>query len=226
MNGDKQIDVPEAVVKRLPRYYRFLRELLIEGTLRISSSELSDRMEVTASQIRQDLGYFGGFGQKGYGYNIKYLYTRISDILGVSAGYRAIILGAGNLGRALASGAVFSQRGVEPVGIFDVSPEIIGKTVAGMTVLDVAELEDFLAACPVQIAVLTASREAAPTLATRLEALGVRGIWNFTDRELSPKGKSTTIHNICLGDSLMTMCYEIGRAEEEHYGTKTETELR
>ncbi len=213
MSYDKNIEVPEAVVKRLPRYYRFLRELLIEGELRISSAELSRLMGVTASQIRQDLGYFGGFGQKGYGYNIKYLYTRISDILGVSAGYRAVILGAGNLGRALASGAVFTQRGVELVGIFDASPEVIGTAVAGLTVLDVAELEAFLAACPVQIAILTATREAAPELAERLAFLGVRGIWNFTDRELAVQDEKTTIHNICLGDSLMTLCYEIGQAE-------------
>lgn len=226
MNDDRKIDVPDTVIRRLPRYYRFLRELLIERKLRISSGELSKLMGVTASQIRQDLGYFGGFGQKGYGYNIKYLYTRISDILGVSAGYRAIILGAGNLGRALASGAVFTQRGVEPVGIFDASPEVIGTTVAGMTVLDIAELEPFLASCPVQIAVLTTTREAAPALAKRLASLGIRGIWNFTDRELSMEKGGTTVYNICLGDSLMTLCYEIGLTEEEHHGTKTETELR
>ena len=134
-------DVSPAVIKRLPRYFRYLRELLKNDILRISSGELSRLMHVTASQIRQDLNCFGGFGQQGYGYNVKYLYGKISDILGVTQNYGAIIIGAGNLGSALASSPIFVKRGVNLEALFDTSPDVIGKNINGYTVLPMDSLE-------------------------------------------------------------------------------------
>ena len=153
--------VSAAVIKRLPRYHRYLGDLLAEGKLRISSQELSEIMNVTASQIRQDLNCFGGFGQQGYGYNIKYLYGKISELLGVTEGYSAVIVGAGNLGRALAATRMFGRRGVERIALFDVDENIIGTEIYGIKVYSVNELYDFCKNQSVDIGVLTVPKEAA-----------------------------------------------------------------
>ena len=201
--------VPPAVIKRLPRYHRYLGELLREGRLRISSSELSEIMGVTASQIRQDLNCFGGFGQQGYGYNIKYLFGKISELLGVSEGFRAVIVGAGNLGRALAATHMFERRGVERLALFDNNPNIIGTKIYGIPVYSTEELYDFCIREKVHIGVLTVPKEAAYQVASVMADAGVRGIWNFANMELELDHDSVIIENIHLGDSLMTLCYEI-----------------
>lgn len=201
--------VPIAVIRRLPRYHRYLGELLSEGKYRISSSELSSLMGVTASQIRQDLNCFGGFGQQGYGYNIKYLHQKISELLGVTQGYSAVIVGAGNLGRALAATRMFGRRGVTRLALFDVDESIIGTEIYGIKVHHIDELYDFCKAEKVNIGVLTVPKEAAVEVAETMVRAGVKGLWNFANMELKIADESVIVENIHLGDSLMTLCYEI-----------------
>lgn len=204
-----------AVIKRLPRYHRYLGELLRRGTLRISSQELSKLMHVTASQIRQDLNCFGGFGQQGYGYNVKYLYSKISELLGVEEGYRAVIIGAGNLGRALAATPMFERRGVTRVAMFDVDKALIGSKICDTPVYDVSELCEFCKAEKIDIGIICVPKEHAHDVAVTLVEGGVRGLWNFANTELEIKNDSVVIENIHLGDSLMKLCYEIKTHEEE-----------
>lgn len=201
--------VSTAVIKRLPRYHRYLGDLIAEGRLRISSAELSKIMNVTASQIRQDLNCFGGFGQQGYGYNIKYLYSKISELLGVTQGFKAVIVGAGNLGRALAATHMFKRRGVDRIALFDVNEEIIGTEIYGIKVYHTDELYEFCQRHKVDIGVLTVPKDAAYHVARTLASAGVRGIWNFANMELSLEDSSVVVENIHLGDSLMTLCYEV-----------------
>ncbi len=201
--------VPTAVIKRLPRYHRCLTDLLRDGRMRISSAELSEIMQVTASQIRQDLNCFGGFGQQGYGYNIKYLHTKISELLGVTEGYRAVIVGAGNLGRALAATHMFERRGVTRVALFDSDPAIIGTEIYGLPVHDVSTLGAFCLENHIDIGVLTVPKEAAFDVATVMVSSGVKGIWNFANMELKLPDSDIIVENIHLGDSLMTLCYAI-----------------
>ena len=210
----KGAEVSPAVIKRLPRYFRYLRELIRNGTFRISSSELSEMMNVTASQIRQDLNCFGGFGQQGYGYNVNYLYAKVCELLGVGEGFNAILIGAGNLGKALVRNPMFEKRGVDIVGIFDASPDVIGTTVAGMTVRSMDELERFCRNRAINIAVLTLPKEYAEEVSRRLVEVGVRGLWNFTGKELEGICPGAVVENVHIGDSLMTLCYELRRREE------------
>lgn len=207
--------VSPAVIKRLPRYFRYLRELIRAGKLRISSGELSELMHVTASQIRQDLNCFGGFGQQGYGYNVNYLYAKICELLGVSEGYSAVVIGAGNLGRALVRNPMFEKRGVDIVGMFDVDADIIGREIAGIKVYDMRELSAFCARHKVDMAVLTLPKEYALEAAEQLVTVGVKGIWNFTGRELDHLCRDAVVENVHLGDSLMTLCYELRIQDEE-----------
>ena len=207
--------VSGAVIKRLPRYHRYLGDLLREGKLRISSAELSRIMNVTASQIRQDLNCFGGFGQQGYGYNVKYLYGKISELLGVEEGYNAVIVGAGNLGRALASTHMFERRGVNRIAMFDTNPEVIGKTFSSIPVYDVSELYEFCKREKVAIGVLTVPKEAAYDVCKVMIDAGVKGIWNFANMELKFPSDNVIVENIHLGDSLMKLCYEIKTGVEE-----------
>ena len=203
-------DVPQVVIKRLPRYFRYLRELIRNGKMRISSGELSKMMGVTASQIRQDLNCFGGFGQQGYGYNVKYLYAKISEILGVNCNFRAVIVGSGNLGRALVRNPMFSKRGVSTIAMFDVDEAVIGSTVSGLTVLSMDKLEEFCEENVVDIAVLTVPKECAADVTNRLVAAGICGIWNFTGKELDMnRSDDVKVVNVHLGDSLSTLCYEL-----------------
>ena len=206
--------VSDAVIKRLPRYHRYLGELLAEGRLRISSAELSRIMKVTASQIRQDLNCFGGFGQQGYGYNIRYLYGKISELLGVEEGYTVVIVGAGNLGRALASTRMFARRGVKRLALFDNDESKIGTEVYGIKVYSVDELFDFCHKEQVDIGVLTVPKEVAYSTAKTMVAAGVKGIWNFANMELSLDDEGVAVENIHLGDSLMTLCYEVKSRSE------------
>ena len=200
--------VSPAVIRRLPRYYRYLRELIRNGESRISSGELSKMMQVTASQIRQDLNCFGGFGQQGYGYNVNYLFTKISEILGVGEGYRGVIIGAGNLGKALVRNRMFERRGVDIVAMFDIDQNVIGKEYGGARVLDMEELKDFCERTPVDIAVLTLPKSVADDTIPLIEDAGIKGIWNFTGKELK-FSDDTVCEDVYLGDSLMTLCYEL-----------------
>lgn len=202
-------EVSPAVIKRLPRYFRYLRELIRNGKMRVSSSELASLMHVTASQIRQDLNCFGGFGQQGYGYNVNYLYAKICEILGVGEGFNAIVIGAGNLGRALVRSPMFEKRGVNILGLFDVDPAVIGKVMGDVKVYDMSELEAFCAHHTVDIAVLTLPKNHVCDIAERLCGIGIPGIWNFTGSESDAFGAGAVIENVHIGDSLMTLCYEL-----------------
>lgn len=223
-NEGARDSVSVAVIKRLPRYYRYLGELLREGRLRISSSELSGLMNVTASQIRQDLNCFGGFGQQGYGYNIKYLYSKIGELLGVSSGYKAVIVGAGNLGKALAATHMFERRGIQRMAMFDNDPRIVGSQIYGLDVYHIDTLCDFCKREGIDIGVLTVPKEVAPEIADMLEKAGVRGIWNFANMELKPEEHSIPVENIHMGDSLMTLCYGIKVARDKAEAEKTDGE--
>ena len=201
--------VSSAVIKRLPRYHRYLGDLLREGTLRISSAELSRLMNVTASQIRQDLNCFGGFGQQGYGYNVKYLYGKISELLGVKEGYSAVIVGAGNLGKALAATHMFERRGIKRLAMFDIDPTLVGTDVCGTPVYHVDELYDYCLKENVTIGILSVPKEAAHDVSMTMIKAGIKGIWNFANMELKINEPGVIIENIHLGDSLMKLCYEI-----------------
>ena len=190
------------------------------GKTRVSSAELSKMMNVTASQIRQDLNCFGGFGQQGYGYNIKYLYQKISELLGVAEGFSAVIVGAGNLGRALAATRMFGRRGVKRLALFDVDERIIGTEIYGIPVYSVDTLGDFCRREQVDIGVLTVPKEAADEVARTLCEAGVLGIWNFANMELKVDDPSVIVENIHLGDSLMTLCYAI---KSEHKDARAES---
>ncbi len=205
----KTPQVSSAVIKRLPRYHRYLGELLREGKLRISSAELSSLMGLTASQIRQDLNCFGGFGQQGYGYNIRYLHGKISELLGVTGGFKAVIVGAGNLGHALATTHMFERRGVKRLALFDVRDNIVNSDIAGIPVYHVSTLGEFCKNEQVDIGVLTVPKEAAEEVSDIMIKAGVTGIWNFANMELRIDNPDVTVENIHLGDSLLTLCYEI-----------------
>ena len=207
--------ISKAVIRRLPRYFRYLRELLAAGILRISSGELAERMHVTASQIRQDLNCFGGFGQQWFGYNVKYLYGEISKILGVDRGFSAIIVGVGNLGRALIGTPMFEKRGVTVKGLFDVAPDTVGRTFGELTVRHTGEMCDFCRTNGVDIAILTLPKPEVCRTAESLAAVGVRGFWNFSNAELPPeKFPEVIIENVHLGDSLMALCYSLAEEKE------------
>ncbi len=214
--------VSSAVLKRLPRYFRYLRELIRMGKTRVSSAELSKMMNVTASQIRQDLNCFGGFGQQGYGYNVNYLYTKICEILGVGFGFRAAVIGSGNLGSALVRSPMFEKRGVDVVAMFDVSPALIGKKVGNVRVYSMEELESRLRDFQVDIVILTLPKENAEEVSARLAHTGVHGVWNFTGKELDLMDCGIKVENVHIGDSLMALCYEVaqGLSSGRHYQKK------
>lgn len=209
--GSKGISM--AVIKRLPRYYRYLGELLENDVVRISSKELSERMNVTASQIRQDLNNFGGFGQQGYGYNVEYLYTEIGKILGLDKKYGMMIVGAGNLGQALANYSDFEKRGFVLKGIFDVKPELEGKLIRGVPIRMADEMEEFLKSHSVQIAAITLPKERAPQMARELVNYGIKAIWNFAPTDLHlPEG--VVSQNVHLAENLMRLSYSLKSQEE------------
>lgn len=207
-------DISQAVIRRLPRYYRYLGELLENGVERISSNDLSKRMKVTASQIRQDLNNFGGFGQQGYGYNVKYLYTEIGKILGLEEDHNIVIVGAGNLGQALANYAAFEKRGFILRGIFDVNPRLQGMSIRGVPIRMMEELKDFVKENDVEIAVLTIPKEKAIEVANMLVENGVRAIWNFAHTDLNLP-EHIIVENVHLSESLMQLSYRISEKREQ-----------
>ena len=207
-------EISRAVIKHLPRYYRYLGELLDDGVERISSNELSDRMQVTASQIRQDLNNFGGFGQQGYGYNVKFLYHEIGKILGLDKTYNMIILGAGNLGQALANYVRFEKRGFRVIGMFDVNPQLIGKKIRGIEIRMLDELPEFLEQNDIQIATLTLPKAAAEEVAIKLVESGIKAIWNFAHTDLNLPD-DVVVENVHLSESLMQLSYNITKYQRE-----------
>ena len=207
--------ISKAVIRRLPRYYRYLGELLEEGVERISSNELSEKMRVTASQIRQDLNNFGGFGQQGYGYNVPYLYTEIGKILGLDKTHHMIIIGAGNLVQALANYVQFEKRGFKVVGIFDVNPVLKGISIRGNEIRMMDELPEFLETHDVQIAALTLPKNNAAETADMLVKQGIKAIWNFAHLDLDVP-EDVIVENVHLSESLMRLSYNLNRYVSEH----------
>ena len=201
-------EISRAVIKRLPRYYRYLGELLESGTERISSGELSERMQVTASQIRQDLNNFGGFGQQGYGYNVKHLHTEIGKILGLDQDYNMIIIGAGNLGQALANYVKFEKRGFVIKGVFDNNPEMEGKTIRGIPVMMMDAVSDFIKRNEIEIVALTIPKKAAKEVGKLVADAGIKAIWNFAHTDLNLPDE-VIVENVHLSESLMRLSYTI-----------------
>lgn len=200
--------ISRAVIKRLPRYYRYLGELLENDIERISSKELSERMKVTASQIRQDFNNFGGFGQQGYGYNVEYLYHEIGKILGLTKIHNVVIIGAGNVGRAIANYQDFKKRGFHFTAIFDNNPEMFGKRIGGCIVMSMDVIEEYFKNNDVDIVALTVPKGSAPTIAAKVVAWGVKAIWNFAPTDLSLPG-DVLVENVHLAESLMRLSYRI-----------------
>lgn len=198
-----------SVIRRLPRYYRYLGMLLHSGVTRISSKELAAQMKVTASQIRQDLNCFGGFGQQGYGYNVEELRSEIGHILGVDNDNHLILVGVGNLGRAILNNFPFESAGFSVDASFDVAPTVIDTTINGVPVYSTDELEDYIKHHPVDVVVLTIPQSVAQDTANRLIALGIKGFWNFTNVELSSNDPSVKFENIHFADSLLALSYRI-----------------
>ena len=207
-------EISQAVIGRLPRYFRYLGELKDKGVERISSQDLSELMKVTASQIRQDFNNFGGFGQQGYGYNVEYLYHEIGKILGLDRQHNFIIIGAGNLGRALGNYMNFEKRGFIFRGMFDTDRQLVGREVRGVNIMPMEELEQFIRENDIDIAVLTIPKEGAVSVAERLVGTQVRAIWNFAHVDLNvPPG--IQVENVHLSDSLMKLSYNINRYANE-----------
>ena len=207
--------ISKAVIKRLPRYYRYLGELLEDNVERISSNDLSKKMRVTASQIRQDLNNFGGFGQQGYGYNVKYLYTEIGKILGLDIVHPMIIVGAGNLGQALANYVEFEKRGFKLVGIFDVNPVLEGIAVRGIEIQMISDLPFFMKEINIEIAILTFPKNKARDMAEILIENGIKAIWNFAHIDLDTPD-DVIVENVHLSESLMTLSYNLSQYRQEH----------
>ncbi len=205
----EQKGVSKAVIGRLPRYYRYLGELMEEGVERISSSDLSQKMKVTSSQIRQDLNHFGGFGQTGYGYHVATLYNEIGHLLGLDKNHSLIVIGAGNLGQALANYANFERRGFNICAMFDADPKLIGtRTIRDIPILDVARLEEYLENHEVDIAVLAIPKTGAIPVAKRLVEAHIRAIWNFSHTDLEVP-EDVVVENVHLSESLMKLSYRM-----------------
>ncbi len=207
----KKQKVSDAVVRRLPRYYRYLYDLHVKGVTRISSSSLGAKMGITASQIRQDLSCFGEFGQQGYGYNVEELRAEIGRILGVDNGHRIILVGVGNLGHALMQNFHFGDVGFTLTAAFDVDPKLVGAEVGGVPILDMAELAAYIGENRPDVALITVPGRVAQQVADQLIGLGVRGIWNFTNVELSTDTEGVQFEDVHFSDSLLTLSYRISQ---------------
>lgn len=206
--------ISKAVISRLPRYYRYLDELRAQKIERISSKELSKMMNVTASQIRQDLNNFGGFGQQGYGYNVQYLYDEISKLLGLDVPHKMVIVGAGNLGQAIANYGNFKNRGFEITALFDKNPELIGKKTVDAEILDIEYLYDYVRENNVEIVALTLPKEPARKVAEKLVECGVKAFWNFAHTDLRFSG-DIIVENVHLSESLMKLTYRISEKDKK-----------
>jgi redox-sensing transcriptional repressor len=208
-------EISQAVIRRLPRYHRYLAELKKEGIERISSNELSQRMKVTASQIRQDLNNFGGFGQQGYGYNVEYLYHEVGKILGLDVEHNIVIVGVGNLGQAIANYSSFENSGFILKGLFDVNTELVGSSIRGVPIRMLDELDGFLKANKIDIAALTIPKAEVEKVANILVANGVKAIWNFAHTDLNLP-EDVIVENVHLSESLMQLSYKTSRYNKDH----------
>ena len=206
-------EISQAVIARLPRYFRYLGELKNDGIERISSQELSDIMKVTASQIRQDLNNFGGFGQQGYGYKVDSLKEEIGGILGIGRGHTLVVLGTGNLGRAIIKNFRFSGNGFRLLAAFDVNPAVVGTEIAGVPVYHADGLEEFFSAHRVDVGLLTVPIAAAQEMGDRLVNAGVKGIWNFTNYEITWASREVVVEAVHFSDSLLALSYMISQRE-------------
>lgn len=208
-------NVSSAVIRRLPRYYRYLSDLLKLDIVRISSRELSARMGITASQIRQDLNCFGGFGQQGYGYNVELLYNEIGKILGLNNNFQTIIIGAGNMGRALANYSNFERRGFTLVGIFDVKEQLIGERIRNIEIMHLDSIENFVKNTKVDIAMLSVPYDHTAEVADRIARVGIKGLWNFSAMDLR-LSYEVVVENVHLSDSLMVLGYRLSEMEQNN----------
>ena len=211
----KSNKISNSVIRRLPRYYRFLGELLKEGTNKISSRELAERMRLTASQIRQDLNCFGGFGQQGYGYNVSELRNEIGSILGVDKQRKTILIGAGNLGKAIALHINFEKYGCRLCGIFDSDESVIGTELGANKILSVEKLSEFCRQNQPQIAILCIPKAAAAQVCELLINLGVRAFWNFSHYDINLEYSDIVVENVHLGDSILALCYGVNNMTEK-----------
>ena len=205
----KKQNISDAVIRRLPRYYRHLNDLCSKGVIRISSHSLGVKMGITASQIRQDFSCFGEFGQQGYGYNVEELRSEIGHILGVDQSHHLIMIGVGNLGHALLQNFRFSQCGFTVDAAFDISPSVVDTEINGVHVYPMDELEEYVRSHKVDVVSLTVPKSIVQELVDRLTALGIRGFWNFTNLELTSPNPEVKIENIHFSDSLLTLSYRI-----------------
>ena len=211
----KRIKVSNNVIRRLPRYLRKLDDLKASGVSRISSFNLGQQLGLTPSQIRQDFSSFGEFGQQGYGYNVSALREEIASILGMDRGFKAILIGVGNIGHALMDNFCFSEWGFSLVAAFDIDPEIVGSTTNGVTVKSMDELLDFLRGNKIDVAVLTVPKEAASPVAKLLRDNGIGALWNFTNVELTEPNSPTLVENVHFSDSLLSLSYFIAERYDE-----------
>ena len=211
----KRVKVSNNVIRRMPRYLRKLDELTENGIGRISSFDLGQQLGLTPSQIRQDFSCFGGFGQQGYGYNVEELRKAVAGILGMNRGYRAVLIGVGNIGRALMDNFCFSEWGFQLVAAFDIKPELCGAKLSGVPILSMEGLEAFLADNAVDVAVLAVPKEAALGVTKRLTDCGIRAIWNFTNVELTEPNSSILVENVHFSDSLLSLSYYISERKDE-----------
>ena len=215
----KHEGVSASVIRRLPRYHRFLYDLRQKGVHKISSRELAELMSLTASQIRQDFNCFGGFGQQGYGYNVDALYEEIGNILGLNENRKIILLGAGNLGMALTQHLSFEAKGFRLVGIFEKNPKLIGQEINGVRIYSESDLEEFCRKVKPDAAILCLPKEVVQELGDRLISYGIRAFWNFSHYDLGlhhkDKEKPIAVENVHLGDSLMTLCYQVNELNQE-----------
>lgn len=211
----KSEKISNSVIRRLPRYYRFLGELLKEGTNKISSRELAERMRLTASQIRQDLNCFGGFGQQGYGYNVSELRNEIGTILGVDKQNKAVLIGAGNLGHAIAVHLNFDKYGCKLCGIFDSDPKMIGLEIGNNKIMNIDRLSEFCRQNQPKIAILCIPKSAAPQICEQLIGLGVKAFWNFSHYDINLEHNDLIVENVHLGDSLLALNYGVSNAADK-----------
>ena len=211
----KKQKVSDAVIHRLPRYYRYLDELHNKGVVRISSNSLGQKMDITASQIRQDLSCFGEFGQQGYGYNVTALRAQIATILGLDRGFSAVLIGVGNIGRALVDNFCFSSWGCHLCAAFDIDPRLIGTTMNGIPIYSMEQLETYLKENSVDVAVLTVPKEVAIKVTERLTSCGIEAIWNFTNVDLTGPESTTIVENVHFSDSLLSLSYYVSERMDE-----------
>ena len=222
----KRLKVSDKVIRRLPLYLRKLDELAKSGVSRISSSELGHQLGLTPSQIRQDFSNFGEFGQQGYGYNVQTLRTQIATILGMDRGFSAILIGVGNIGRALMENFCFSDWGFRLIAAFDIDPALIGTEFSGLQIRSMDELEGYLAENKVDVAVLTVPKEAAVNVTQRLTSRGIEAIWNFTNVELTEPNSDTIVENIHFSDSLLSLSYYVSERRDEEAARAARAERR